>query len=276
MEVKDIGEILKALGVGLNQMLRYFYGGVLLLFLGSVVNSDKTGKIVDAIHPTLAVVVALVVGAGLYATHRSLVIPFHHLFGCFLFWAWETWRLKRGSSDQARWKLWKYKCAKVPKEQSRSPTRWLGSTEITVRPCLRMWAYSTLRRRDLWTEDEKRKLDVAHAENGLVVMTFEGFLVAGVFAVFAYFWPEMLVNNAGIKAAVFFVLSGVFLLASYPMAWEQHTLECLYMRTKVDDVRRILESTGILRRQDGVATGGTGSTGTPAPSPTTTPGAGSE
>ena len=61
--------------------------------------------------------------------------------------------------------------------QSTSPTRWLGAVH-KVRIGYRMLAYRILRNQEELFED-KKKHDVEHAVNGLIVMFFEGFVVAG-------------------------------------------------------------------------------------------------
>src|SRR5205807_10542942 len=96
--------------------------------------------------------------------------------------------------------------------ESRSPTRWLGA--IGVKWGRRILAYTSLRRSDLFGEKKKRELDVAHAESGLIVMTFEGLLIA---ALYAWFHPA-----SGFSSLLLFSLSLVFLVASYPSGYSQH------------------------------------------------------
>lgn len=103
----------------------------------------------------------------------------------------------------------------------------------------RMWAYSTLRRSDFLGEEEKARLDVAHAEGGLVVMTAEGLFLA---AWYGWAYPD----KTQVDYRVFLFLAVAFLVASYPGAWEQHSLECISWRTREKDVQRTLETFGIL------------------------------
>lgn len=222
--LKEVFEVLDVLGLGLSRLVRYSYGGFLLILLGSIVNSEATGKIVTSINPVIMPLVAIVVGAGIYAAHRGLVIPLHHLLLCFLLWLMERLR-------------------KVEPQNSWSPTRWLGG-HLGIWPFQRMWAYSILRRSNLWDAEKKKELNLAHAENGLVVMTFEGFLAA---AFFVACYPE----QSLVKAWVLLVLSVVFLIASYPMAFEQHCLECRYMQKKEKQVKQILKNSGLLTRKIG-------------------------
>ncbi len=214
----DYLEFLRSLGVGLSRILRYSYPGFLLILLGALVDSKNTSFVVDAIGPFVTVVSLIVVGAGLYAAHRSVVIPLHHLLGCLLFVLLEWPRGIRREEIEPR---------------TSSPTRWLKS--IGVKRCKLIFAYGVLRRGSLWDREEKDALNVAHAENGLVVITFVGFLLAWLYG---QFFPSDLTTTASI---ILPSLSILFLVASYPMAFEQHTVECLYMRRnkqKVQDCKR--------------------------------------
>jgi len=213
-------EAFEALGLGLSRVLRYAYPGFLLVLLASVLNPSGTEEVIKALTPQFSAVVALVVGAGLYAAHRSLVIPIHHSLLCALFYGYET-------------------VARVPSSESRSPTRWLGK-EVGVKLGWRMMAYTVLRQSDLYEKDEKQALNIAHAESGLVVVTATGLLAAGVFAAAV---PK---NTPPVPSAILFAFSIAFLVASYPRAWAQHSLECLRMKTKRKKVEEVLRAYGLL------------------------------
>ena len=103
----------------------------------------------------------------------------------------------------------------------------------------RMLAYSILRRGDFFKDEEKRALDVAHAEGGLIVMTAEGF---GVAAAFAWLYP----TYSRISWVPLAVLAGVLLAASYPGGFVQHRLECMRFRAEQIRVIEILRKSGIL------------------------------
>jgi len=221
----DVSKALETLGVGLSKILRYSYGGFLLILLASALKPDATGLVMRAVPWQLAALSALVVGAGLYAAHRSLVIPLHHLGLCVLLSLSDNW-----ARDKKK---------RVPPEESLSPTRWLGT--IGVQKWQLMSAYSTLRRTEFFSEQERQKLDVAHAEDGLVVMTAEGLFLAG-----AYAWWD---STAKIGAWPLFAVGLAFLVASYPGACQHHRLECLRFRKRTDDVTRILTEHGYVLKK---------------------------
>jgi hypothetical protein len=193
---------LQQLGVGLSRLLRYSFGGFLLIVLSALVNREQTGHILKAIPWQLTALAAVVVGAGLYAAHRSLVIPLHHLGLCFILFVCERWR-------------------NIPRADSTSPTRWLG--HIGVPRFRRITAYMMLRS-DFFSEEERETLNVAHAENGLVVMLAEGFAAAAVYA--------MSYPTESVSSRPLWVLCLLFLLASYPRAVLQHQSECMRLRSR--------------------------------------------
>ena len=214
-----VKEIIQALGLGLSRIIRYAYPGFLLILLAAVVNAPRTAEIIKTVTPEVTMVLALVIGAGLYSTHRGFVIPVHHFFLCVAFYIYE-------------------KIRRVPPDRTQSPTRWLGEI-VKVKYGRRILAYSTLRHGGFWDEEERRNLNVAHAESGLVVITAEGLLLA---ALYAKAFPA----EVRVEPDVLFVLSGLFFLASYFSPWAQHTLECLYMKNNEDKVREKLRKAGLL------------------------------
>lgn len=73
--MEHLAKVLEALGIGLSRLLRYSYGGFLLIVLASVVNPIDTEKTLKPMPWELAALSAVVLGAGIYAAHRSLVVP---------------------------------------------------------------------------------------------------------------------------------------------------------------------------------------------------------
>ncbi len=212
-------EVLQAMGLGLSRLIRYAYPGFLLIFIASIVNAPMTGQIIKALTPQVAMITAVIIGAGLYATHRGLIIPVHHFFLCVAFYVYE-----------------KIRC--IPAEKTVSPTRWLGEI-VGVAFGRRILSYSALRHGDFFGDKESCRLNVAHAESGLVVMTAEGLLAA---ALYANAFPD----KTSVAPEVLFILSGLFLIASYFWPWAQHSSECLRMKKKEAEVRQTLCNEGLL------------------------------
>ena len=219
--------ILKLFGRGLSRLLRYSFGGFLAVVIAGKVNPVGTEQFFKAVTWQLGALACVVVGAGIYAIHRSAVIPIHHWIGCFVFWLWDKWN---GTTCK----------------DSLSPTRWFHS--MGVDRCRRMLAYNVLRRDPefIKDDDERERLDLAHAEFGLIVMAAEGSFVAAAYAA---------THQA--SSPVWWVWLGVgFLLwgFSYPGPIQQHASECLRWRERertekengIGVVTKILRKYGLL------------------------------
>jgi hypothetical protein len=211
-----IDPTLKKLGVGLSRLLRYSFGGFLFIALAALVNPTSVNTRLGGIPWEVTALAALVVGAGFYAAHRSLIVPAHHLSLCFVLFVTDC-------------------CGCVFPQDSTSPTRWLGS--LGVPWFRRMLAYTTLRRCDLFSEYEKEALNISHAESGLVIMLAEGFALA---ALYVAIYPS------DVQVTTLWLIAGACLIASYPGAVAQHRLECMYLRARPIDVKRRLRKYGIL------------------------------
>jgi hypothetical protein len=227
MSSVDTGKVLDELGLGLSRLLRYSYGGFLLIVLARVVNPDEIRNILD-MPWELTALSALVIGAGIYAVHRSIVIPLHHGL-CLILWL-KDWKLvnPQHSFPLKHWLgyIWPKNWERVTPDNSYSPTSWLGS--IGVPFGRRIAAYTALRRSDFFEERKRQSLNIAHAEHGLVVMTFEGFLLASVYV---KFHPD----GSHLDSFAAAGLALIFLIASYPGPFVQHHLECLLMRKKASE-----------------------------------------
>jgi hypothetical protein len=221
MDKETAESVLTLIGLGLARVLSYAYGGFLALVIARILDPSHTAAFFGNLPWGLIILVCFVVGAGLYRAHRSLVIPIHHLFGCFLFWFWD-------------------KLNGTAKEESVSPTRWLNS--LRVARCRRILAYNVLRHDpDFMTSEEQERLNLLHAEFGLVVMAAEACFIGAAYARWhvsshAVFW-------------VWLATGFVLLVASYPAPLQQHATECLRwrIREKSGIVSETLKKYGLLK-----------------------------
>jgi hypothetical protein len=214
----QIGDLLGRLGIELSHLLRYFYGGFLLFVLARLVNPCAMGTVLKKVPWEIIALSALVIGCGIYAIHRGAIIPVHHLLLCAFLCIWEE---TRG----------------VGETNSNSPTRWLGA--MGVERGSRISAYTALRRSEFFSDKERRSFDLAHAESGLIVMTFEGFALSSYYT---YAQPHVwrfapCYKTLGILAAIFFFLS-------FWPGWAQHQVECRRFRRRSADVFRTLRDLG--------------------------------
>jgi len=76
-------DVLKRFGDSLSRLLRYSFGGFLAVVIAAKVNPVGAAELLHALTWELAAVACVVVGAGIYTAHRSVVIPVHHWIGCF-------------------------------------------------------------------------------------------------------------------------------------------------------------------------------------------------
>lgn len=153
-------------------------------------------------------------------------MPIHHALLCFLFRLGDR---ARGAGEHA--------------EFSPDPTRYLGEgLGVPIRR--RMTAYNILRRSDFFPN--KDSLNIAHAENGLLVMSGVGLLIAAGYALSRG-------SSFGL-ASILFVLALVFLAASFWAEWIQHSVECSIIKDRPVEAMKILARTGILRTEDIKAT----------------------
>lgn len=256
--MSEIANILKDLGIGLSRLIRYSYGGFLLLLFAARLAPCEVRSIFSSLGPIAGTLCFLVAGVCWYVLHRNLIIPIHHFGLCFLYWSVDhvcfrpllKQRIKRFVSLLRRYRfikrmvrrIWCCMCfssclkRKTP-ENSLSPTYYLAQ-RVKV-PCpLRMAAYSHLRRVGFFPR--KDALDVAHAENGMLVMTAEGLAAAG-------FYIRLAKGCCG-EASVYLCLAGIFLIGSYAGALAQHSVECLYLKRPENlwRIRGVLKDAGFL------------------------------
>lgn len=221
-----MNKTIESLGAGLLRVLCYSYGGFFLVVCAACFSHEQTAAVIDALHPSVAVLAIIVIGAAIYVLHRSIVMPIHHVLLCFLFRLGDR---ARGSGEQA--------------EFSPDPTRYLGEA-LGVPIRRRMTAYNILRRSDFFPN--KDSLNIAHAENGLLVMSGVGLVIAAGYALSRG-------SSFGL-ALTLFVLAIVFLAASFWAEWIQHSVECSIIKDRPVEAMKILARTGILRTEDIKAT----------------------
>jgi hypothetical protein len=217
-----MNKTIESLGVGLLRLLCYSYGGFLLVVCAACFSHSQIKAVIDALHPSVAVLAIVVIGAAIYVLHRSIVMPVHHLLLCSLFRIGDR---ARGTGEHA--------------EFSPDPTRYLGEA-IGVPARRRITAYNILRRSDFFPNRDS--LNVAHAENGLLVMSGVGLLIAAGYAVSQG-------KSFGLTLTLS-VLAIVFLAASFWAEWIQHSVECSIIKDRPVEAMKILANTGILRTED--------------------------
>ncbi|MBN2709423.1 MAG: hypothetical protein JXR46_10290 [Calditrichaceae bacterium] len=212
----DIKKIFETLDIGLSSVLRYSFPAALLIITFALVDPCYAKFVFEKLGAALTIFGALVVGIGLYATHRSLVIPIHHLLGCLL--------LRIGEL-----------ISHTKEPESLSPTRWIHSLGV---PRFRLFlAYGDLRRWwfnkkediNVLDKSERNAWDLIHAENGLTVMIAEALLIAW----FLVGWPDLIDWR-------FIISIGLFVFSTIS-GMQQHRIECAHFKTDKDRASKIVK-----------------------------------
>jgi len=217
-----MNKTIESLGLGLSRLLCFSYGGFLLVVCVACFAPSGVKTLIDALHPSLAILAIVVIGAAIYILHRTIVMPVHHLMLCWFF------RVSDKSGDVGELA-----------EYTSSPTIYLGEA-LGVAPRRTTTAYNVLRRSDFFTN--KESLEVAHAENGLLVMTGVGLLIAAAYGLSQ--------RNSLLLTVTLLVLAIIFIAASFKAEMIQYSVECMAIRERPIEAMKILVKTGVLRTED--------------------------
>jgi hypothetical protein len=221
-----MNKTIESLGLGLSRLLCYSYGGFLLVVCAACFAPSGVKTLIDALHPGLAVLAIIVIGAAIYVLHRTIIMPVHHLLVCWFF------RITERDGD-----------IKDLADSTSCPNVYLGEA-LGVAPNRRTAAYNVLRRSDFFVN--KESLEIAHAENGLLVMTGVGLLIAAAYGLSR--------GGSLLLTAVLLVLAVIFIAASFKAEMIQYSVECMAVREHPMEAMKILVKTGVLRSEDVEAT----------------------
>ena len=205
-------KFLKALGIGLSKALRYTFPGFLLVSMLVSIDQSTALLVVSTLGWQLTTLCALALGVGLYATHRGLIIPLHHLLGCFILSCGDFF-------------------LHIKPENSLSPTRWLGYLKV---PRFRRFLAYTLLRHDFFDEKQREYLDVRHAEDGLIILISETFIAAETLYPWLHSTRDFDPGWPLIFGIILFLLSSVTDI-------QQHRIECVYLKTDEAKVTQIVK-----------------------------------
>ncbi|MHC4557738.1 MAG: hypothetical protein ACYTFW_11520 [Planctomycetota bacterium] len=217
-----MNKIIEPLSLGFSRLLCYSYGGFLLVVLAACISHSEVKQVIDALHPSLAILAIIVIGSAIYVLHRTIIIPIHHLLLCSFFCIGDR------SKDIGEYA-----------ENTPSPTRFLGEA-LGVPVKKKITAYNVLRRSDFFPN--KESLNIVHAENDLLIMSGVGLIIATFYAVSQH--------KSFALTVTLFALALVFLTASFWAEWIQHSVECLAIKHRPIEAMKILVKTGILRPED--------------------------
>jgi hypothetical protein len=200
----DLPLTLDKLGIGLSRLIRYSYGGVLLLLFAVLFHTDKMKDCIAAMTPLLTALTTVILGAGIYVFHRYTVIS---LF---------TWLLDR--------LFWLRGCY-YPNAKSANPFEYLKSFVRGGYPTRRQ-AYTVLRHSGFFTNENA--LNINHAETGMLIMTSVALVLAAFYSRFfvmlysSYFWVMLI-------AAILFIIAAIC------KDVVDLSLECLSMKGKENE-----------------------------------------
>jgi hypothetical protein len=219
----DLVSALSGFGIGLSRLIRYTYGGILLLVFAVLFHRDKMAAYISALTPLVVVLVTVVIGAGIYVLHRSTVIAVLSLV-LTIFFDWH--------------------CRKTSVDASMNPTTYLKKF-VEGGAATRRLAYVTVRHGGFFSDEDR--LDVIHAETGMLVMTFVGLVLASCYGCFFV---------ALDRPYVFLMLfaAAVFLIGAIVKDCTDHSIECVVLKAEGSDQRlaSILKKAGFTLTPAGV------------------------
>lgn len=135
--------------LGIRELLRYGYGGILCAVVAALVDGEATSKVVESLGDVLSSLAALAVGAAVYLIFKTLV------------------------GDLFLWPLINWSHAKVEDILKRTPTRCKVrylEREQRVRRGQGLAAYALVRDR-LLAEHARERFHVQHSEGYLLFLT---------------------------------------------------------------------------------------------------------
>ena len=240
---------------GLSRLLRYTYAGCLLIIFVYLFTDFDLTKLTTIPAPIIFLF-TIAIGAAVYAFHRSIGTLISHLLLCGVLRILERLpKIQKCSPEKycsfTRWLgqilhvqrfLDKYAYEIIiqgcPPNESCSPTRWLGKA-LGVPKFKRIYAYDIIRGSEVFNEDERETMNIAHAESHLIIMTSLGFFLVALYRFFNF--------HPSFKTSHLCIIGVALWIASLPRAIELHSIECLKMRAREDKVRKVLEDTGIIK-----------------------------
>jgi hypothetical protein len=206
--------------LGIRELLRYGYAGVLCVLVAALLNPDKTSQIVTSLGSVLSPLAALVVGTVTYLVFKAII-------GDFFLWDLIHWFHSRRQSPAAS-------------RSSPCKVRYLEQ-EYQVPPRHGAAAYALVRDQ-LLKEHVRERFHVQHSEGYLLFLTA---FVCGVAAPLAQFG---IAGSARPLVAV--VLAGTAFLAMCAGLLHENAL-CRAERAAIsvlgsDDVKRLLCAAGFI------------------------------
>lgn len=224
------GKELKELGLGIVQFLKYSFAGCIFIAILAIFVGDFVKNTRDRIGDSLSVFATVMIGAGVFAFHRTLMIPVHHWLGIGLHRAVEQ------LSKQRRWTN--------GRKHSHNPVIWLRE-EYHVPRFLGIRAYSHLRSQEKGVIfGDPDTINLLHAQNGFLVMTGTAFLGSGVY--------ELLARIQKPSPWLLLLAWAIIWVLSYFPSMTQHANECLELRKRQssdpqnDPIKKSLQEAGYI------------------------------
>ena len=178
MSSPDVHETIVLPRLTIHELLRYVYGGVLLMLVAAIWDPGSTKKTIDALGPVMTPLVAVSLGAGVYAIYRAFLgdwffDPIHDLLHRSVVGP-VVWGSKRGAQRNGH-------SSKRHYLEDHFKVHWLSSLD----------AFRVIRDR-LFSPAVKDRFHRQHSEVHTLYITAVVFLVA---AAISCFWPTLLAGG---------------------------------------------------------------------------------
>lgn len=183
------------LGITINQIFRYAYGGILILFVSAIVNPNQTKIINDSLGSTLSIFVAFGLGGLIHAFYKPFILE--------QFIAKIAWKLHKILE-----KKWGFD--KNNPLTHNEPYGFLMDFQRVKKNNVIM-AYRLIRD-NLFDKDRAKRFELEHSEIHLLYMTFS---ILVIFGILIWFFPSLNTNESVsylvlIIAAIIFLITGIW------------------------------------------------------------------
>ena len=236
----------------LDQLMRYGYGGVLLIFFAYIFRPDIVGTMIESLGAIFTPIAALGLGVTIYTINRFVIgeLVIYRIIDCidynwdtrkspeelFLYriihWSnYKIWgKIKRKLSKDSflcriihwsNYKIWGKIRTRPDTNVTASMTRYLESLGVNKRNCI--GAYTAVRRK-LSDPDQREKFDIAHAKLHILWITIEVFLLIYFYMYLTQKEPQIF--SSIVKPLYLLVISLVLIFSAIVVEIHQLRYEC--------------------------------------------------
>lgn len=188
--------------LGISRLIRYSYGGFLLLFIVSIINPEIVKSIINSLGTIISILVILNIGASIFVIHRYVLVEIFEfpLIDC-IHNVIDYFHKNTGADSTSPFKY--IKSLGVKKGNSRA-------------------AYLAIRK-EFFDSEKRKNVDIIHSELHILYITAEETLLTGIYLLY---WDNQF------HYIYLFTLSIIFALSAIIADIKQLQLECHSLKIK--------------------------------------------